>query len=119
MMYGLPSDLDLGFLVGPTLLQVCIGENEVILRFDGDISITIESRFLVRDLSGRETVFENAPPAAASLLDLLSDSIAEVLGQLDGTLRLSFAKGGILEVYDSSKDYESYQIQHGKDIHVV
>ncbi len=75
MMYGLRSDLDLSFLVGPTLLQVCIGENEVVLRFDGNISITIESRFLVRDLSGHDTVFENAPPAAALLVEFLPDSI--------------------------------------------
>jgi len=106
-------------MVGSALLQVCIGQNEVILRFDREISITIESRFLVRDPDGYEAVFESAPRAAALLADLLADSVTEVLGDKDGTLRMSFAKGGILEVYDSSKDYESYQIQHGKDIHVV
>lgn len=118
-MYGLPSDIDLGFMVGSTLLQVCIGQNEVILRFDMEISVTIESRFLVRDPHGHEDVFESAPRAAGSLVNLLSDSVTDVLGHTDGTLRLSFAKGGVLEVYDSSKDYESYQIQHGKEIHVV
>lgn len=118
-MYGLPSDLDLGFIVGSTLLQVCIGQNEVILRFDMEISITIESRFLVRDPSGHEAVFESAPRGAASLVNLLAESVVGVNGDEDGTLRLSFGKGGILEVYDASKEYESYQIQHGRVIHVV
>jgi len=118
-MYGLPSDLDLGWLVGATLLQVCIGANEVILRFDADICITIESKFRVCNASGHDAVFESPPAAAASLVVLLSDSIAEVVGQRDGTLRLSFAKTGVLEIYDSSRDYESYQIQHGSQVHVV
>lgn len=32
-MYGLPADFDAAFLVELTLIQVCIGENEVLLRF--------------------------------------------------------------------------------------
>ncbi len=118
-MYGLPNDLDLSFLVGVTLLQVCVGANEVILHFDGEVSITIESRFRVRGTNGHDAVFEDKPSSAASLAELLSDSIVDCLGHQDGTLRLSFAKGGLLEVYDSLEHYESYQIQHGQDIHVV
>jgi len=41
-MFGLPSDFDASFLEGAMVLQVCIGLHEVILNFDGDISITIE-----------------------------------------------------------------------------
>lgn len=118
-MFGLPRDLDLGFMVGCTLLQVCVGQNEVILRFDREVSITIESRFLVRDPHGGEAVVESAPRGVASLVSLLADSVIDASGNEDGTLRLSFGKGEILEVYDSSKEYESYQIQHGKDIHVI
>lgn len=118
-MYGLPDDLDLGFLVGTTLLQVCIGANEVILKFDADICITIETRFRIRDANGHDAVYDNAPSAAVSLVAILSDSIAEVRGKQDGTLRLSFSKSAVLELYDSSKEFESYQIQHGKHIHVV
>ncbi len=118
-MYGLPAELDLNFLVGPILLQVCIGENEVILNFDGEISITIESSFLVRDPNGLEIVFEDSQSAAGSLVKLISDAIAKVHGQSDGTLRLWFTRGDILEIYDSFESYESYQIQHGKDIYVV
>ena len=118
-MHGLPSDLDLDFIVHASLLQVCVGQNEVILRFDDEISITIESRFLIRDPQGHEATFEDAPRGAASLVSLLADSVIGVSGEEDGTLRLSFTKGGILEVYDSSKEYESYQIQHGQDIHAV
>ena len=118
-MYGLSDDLDLSFLVGMTLLQLCIGENEVILRFDEDSSITIESRFRVGGLDDHTAVFGDAPSSAGFLAKFLSDSIIDVLGRQDGTLRLSFAKGGFLEIYDSYRDHESYQIQHHQEIYVV
>ncbi|MCE9593014.1 MAG: DUF6188 family protein [Planctomycetes bacterium] len=98
---------------------MCVGANEAILHFDPDISLTIESTFRVRTESGRDEVFEEHPPAALALVSLLSDSISDVVGLPEGTLRLSFARGGALEVFDSSQHYESYQIRHGKVIHVV
>jgi Family of unknown function (DUF6188) len=119
MMYGLSAEHDLSFLMGSTLLQVCIGENEAILRFNNEISITIESKFLVQDSSGLKTTFDDARSAAGPLVKLLSDTITKVLGQRDGTLRLCFTRGDILEIYDSFESYESYQIQHGTDVYVV
>ena len=35
-MNGLPPDFDAAFLVGLTLIQVCVGENEVVLHFADD-----------------------------------------------------------------------------------
>ena len=118
-MYGLPKDLDLSFLKDAILLQVCIGENEVILNFDKGISITIESRFCFRSTSGNESIFEDAPSSAAFLVELLSDSITDVLGHLDGTLRLSFDTGETLSIYDDNAEYESYLIKHGEIVIVV
>lgn len=118
-MNALPTEHDLGFLVGSTLFQVCIGENEVILRLSAEISITIESSFLIRDSSGLESEFNDSRSSAGSLVKLLSNTVTKVRCQRDGTLSLWFSSGDILEAYDSSEGYESYQIQHGKDIYVV
>ena len=118
-MYGLPDDIDLSFLEGATLLQVCLGENEVILRFDPDLSITIESTFRARTPARQEALFRDPRSAAAVLVELISDVITKAQGRTDGTLRLSFSRGGVLEIYDDSKQYESYQIQHGEDLYVV
>jgi hypothetical protein len=118
-MYGLPDDIDLSFLEGATLLQVCLGENEVILRFDPDLSITIESTFRARTPARQGALFRDPRSAAAVLVELISDVITKAHGRTDGTLRLSFSRGGVLEIYDDSKQYESYQIQHGKDLYVV
>lgn len=117
-MYGLPTD-DLTFLEGTRLLQVCIGSNEVILNFDREVSITIESTFRVRSSEGEDIVFENSPSSAAALAELLSERVTEVHGQTDGTLRLLFSRGAVLEIYDSSKNYESYQVRHGQVQYIV
>ena len=118
-MNALPTEQGLNFLIGSDLLQVCIGKNEVILRFSDEISITIESRLLVRDSSGLESSFDNSRSAAGSLVKLLSDKITKILCQRDGTLCLWFAKGDSLEIYNSFEGCESYQVQHGNDIYVV
>jgi Family of unknown function (DUF6188) len=118
-MYGSTANHDLGFLVGSTLFQACIGENDIILLFDDDISITIQTDFLIRDSSGLETIFEETLPAAASVVKFIPDMITKVLYQRDGTLCLWFSKGGSIEIYDTSEQYESYNVKHGTKIYVV
>lgn len=118
-MYGLPSDLDLKFFIGITLTQLCFGENEVILNFDGDVSITIESKLCVRGATGQAIIFDDSLSSASMLVELVSDSITEAIGRQDGTLCLSFAGGATIEIHDSSEHYESYHIRHGKRIYVV
>jgi Family of unknown function (DUF6188) len=116
--YGLPKDLDLTFLKDAILIQVCFGRNEVILRFDREISITIESTFRVQDSDGIESFFDTSLPAAKSLVSLISDAVVGVGGDCNRSLLLKFSSGSSLEVYDSSQEFESYQIQVGEDIYV-
>jgi hypothetical protein len=44
-MYGLPENIDLNFLKDKKLIQICICQHQVIMIFDDDISILIESVF--------------------------------------------------------------------------
>lgn len=118
-MNARPMEHDLEFLVGSLLLQVCIGENEVILRFDKEISVTIESRLMIRDSSGLVISFNTLRSAAGSLVELLSDTVIKTLLQRTGTLRLWFSRGDVLDIYASNEGYESYQIQHGEEVFVV
>jgi hypothetical protein len=41
-MYGVPATSELQFLVGLSLLQVCVGEYQVILNLDSETSISLE-----------------------------------------------------------------------------
>jgi hypothetical protein len=44
-MYGLDKDMDLSFFSEKELLQVCVGEYQIIIRFDGDITLSLECTF--------------------------------------------------------------------------
>lgn len=118
-MYGLPIDVDLGFFEKAVLVQFCVGKNELILNFDRDISIAIESKIQLRSPDGSEKVIESAVSAPDLLIDFLSKPVVEACGAPDGTLKLNFAHGGEIMIYDSLSDYESYQIRHGKNLIVV
>lgn len=118
-MYGLPEDIDLTFLHGKELLQVCIGLNEVILNFHGQVSITVESEFTHMARTGEVTRFQDCRSSALALASFLGISLSTVKGAADGTLTLCFSNEEILEVYDDSKEFESYQIRIGSRLIVV
>lgn len=117
-MYRLPKDVDFSFLVGATLGQVCIGANEVIFNFDRDIVLAVESEFLIRTPRG-ETLFREAISSGGAVALLVSSSVSEVSPSTDGTLRLVFGEDAVLEIYDSSREYESYQLRWGDALFVV
>ena len=118
-MHGSLDNVDLSFLVGASLLQVCVGENELILHFDKEIGITVESTLMVRDAQGGAEEFTSTVPCAGSVAKLLGDSVTSVRGDSDGTLSLMFARGSCLEMYRTSSTWENYSISHGKEVYVV
>ena len=109
-MYGLDKGTDLAFLLGRTLIQVCVGLYQVILNFDGDVTISIEGRFEHEPPS--ETRHRGGvPEAAKSLVDLLGKEIRGVEVGDGGTLQIWFSGGDLLSLLDSNATAESYQIQ--------
>jgi len=52
-MYGLPLDFPHGSLFGAKLVQVCIGENDLQLHFDDEISISTESSIRLGGITPR------------------------------------------------------------------
>ena len=48
-MYAIPKDVDWSFMLGKALIQVCYGQYQTQLRFDGDVSISIEGNVEHRD----------------------------------------------------------------------
>jgi len=111
-MFGLAEDTDLEFLKGAVLEQVCIGAHEVIFRFEQDLSITVESDFLVA-LNEVGQRFEDTRSSANACAALLGEQIVDVHVLPEGTLAVEFSAAKRLELYDSSPNYESYQITHG------
>lgn len=116
-MYGLPAKVDLSFLRDATLIQICIGENEVVLNLDPNLSIMIASTIHLKD--GEQRQLEDSREQGTALLPLLGQSVTDVQGARDGTLRLAWDGGTVIEVLDSSKDFESYTIGNGESTIVV
>jgi len=44
-LYGLPEDYDASFFDGRSLIQLCLGEHQAQLHFDGNVSIFLEGEF--------------------------------------------------------------------------
>lgn len=118
-MYGLSATEDLSFFVGVDLLQVCVGKNEVILNFDRGVRVTVLSDLAVTNASGRSDRYDDPIEAAKALLDLLHDSVKNAQATGEGGLRIDFASGRAVEVFDTSLQYESFSISAGKKEIVV
>jgi len=118
-MYGLPKNVDLAFLKGKELLQVCLGENEVIMNFFEATSITIQTTIYHYEEDRLVGVFGNAPASAATVVRFLGHTIADFQTSEDGTLRLKFSNGESLEIRDEDKHYECYLIGHQGKMVVV
>ena len=118
-MHGLPPDVDLSFFAGCQLLQVCVGENEVILNLHADISIMIASTVRVVHPGGETDTADRSTDIGPAVLILLGKEICEASGSPDGTLRLVWSDGSALEILDSWKEFESYTVRHGDTLIVV
>jgi|SRR5271157_865564 len=118
-MYGLPENTDLSFFTGKVLRQVCTGVNEVILHFDGDISLTIQTDIGHRLGDVFAALYKLPIPATPMLVRLLHCSIIRTGIKPPGTLILEFSNGEAIEIYDACSEYESYQITYNGKIIVV
>ena len=104
-MYGLDKNEDLAFLLNKTLIQVCIGEYQVQLKFheDGNISsmgaITVDERY-----------FESPKEAGIFMVQSLGSTVIETVNPVDGNLTLVFSSGQKVILHDDDKHYESYTI---------
>lgn len=116
-MFGLPDGLDVNFFLGAVLTQVCIGSNEVIVRFDRDIDVTIEGDVEIGDERGKK-MYGRPPDYGRATVPFLQEAVTRVDVSSGGTLTLQLQSGSIA-IIDSHAHYESYQIRHGHDLYVV
>lgn len=117
-MYGIGDEVDLSFLVGARLQQVTVGEFQAQLRFDQDVTISIETAFGIT-LDGSVFTVEPLLDADQSTLQLIGKAIQSERHTPDGSLTIEFEDGTLIELRDTSTEYESYQITHGASALVV
>ncbi|WP_182112688.1 MULTISPECIES: DUF6188 family protein [unclassified Actinotalea] len=108
-MYGLPPSTDLSALRGLLLTQVCVGQHEVNLNFEGECRIMVTSTFVMHS-GGRET--SDRSEILTEFIASLGKAIQSVEWNVAGTVRLRFAgRAATIDILDDEPNYESYEIQ--------
>lgn len=102
-MYGLSSEIDLGFLVGREVLQVVVGAFQVIVHFDSDVSLSIEG-----DCQVSGSTFGSGIDAGRQLLGLIGKSVTAASAINERHLELKF-EDEVLRVLDDERG-ESFTI---------
>lgn len=107
-MYGIPASTDLNFMAGMSLIQVCVGQNELILRFDEPVEIVVESDMFVHQ--GGVTAHERSD-VILGLIGCLASPITSLFWREDGTIVLFLdERQARIELRDANADYESYTV---------
>jgi hypothetical protein len=109
-MYGIPEDVDLGFLIGTEVLQICIGKWDVQIHLFDGVGITIESAFQHLPEGNTIRVEPSTARQATTLVSLLGASISQVSRESDKVLAMHFSNGDTLRIIDDSPQYEAFHI---------
>jgi hypothetical protein len=96
-------------LAGRTLIQVCIGEHQVIMHFDREFSVSVETKLLAPPADGARADWLGPPMAGSALLAFLGQSVEDARIDENGDLVLSF-ESGPLYVRRIPSGGESFQI---------
>jgi hypothetical protein len=113
-VYGVPSDLELSFLHGSVLIQLCLGQFQVQLHFQPVGSISVEGEWELLDPNGVR--IDNAldwPRPPFQLHRLLGCRVIASEVQAPRWFSLRFESGEVLRIFDDSEQYESFSIQPG------
>jgi hypothetical protein len=115
-MYGMPEDLDLAFLIGSEVVQVCIAGFDVQVRFDPEALIHIMGGdWELKDDGGQ--IIDRAPDALprdrgpSFLPCLVGHRVVAIEVSPPDWLEVRFEGGLALRIIDDSEHYESFEIQ--------
>jgi hypothetical protein len=118
-MYGLKNTEDLSFLLGACVSQIVISLSALSIDFDQPARLTIFSSFAVSIADNPLIRFDGSAEDSVALLPLISDVITAASATTSGGLRVNFKSGAVLEIFDDSKQYESFTISNGDQLIVV
>lgn len=116
-MFQLDPSTDFSFLIGATLIQLRLGQNEAILCFEPPATVTIEGDFL----AGKQEVglYTRILAGAPALIELIGSTVASYGVGPDSSLTLRFDEGSQVTALNSSDFYECFQVEVAGKIWVV
>ena len=114
-MPGIPADLDLSFLHGKELVQVCLGVWQVQFHFEPTASLTVEGDWELTDAEGRviDRSSDTVRDSPFHLHLLLQRVVVGTEVSAPLSFALQFTGGLVLRVFVSGNGGESFSIQPG------
>ena len=112
-MNRIPKGLDLTPLRGLEVIQVAIGQYEVILQFHPTGAITLEGAWVLKDKEGTlvDQSMEHSARDAWRIHKIIGRKISECVVKDDRHLDVHF-EDLVLEIEDDSDHYETFSIEH-------
>jgi hypothetical protein len=109
-MIEIPIDFDFSFVVGCTLLQLGIGQNEIILNFDSKVHILVEVSIKLKTPDNRIIICNAQGSDCVGIPKLLGKQVIKC-GRVDSkTMKVEFEDGSTLEMSDAKQFHESYSV---------
>ena len=118
-MYGVPDKQRLMRFIGKALIQICIGSHQVILQFEDNLSISVETKIEhdIPDEGARH--YNEYWKQDTSLSRLLGARIDDIDVILSRRLCLKFSNEHSISVDDDSNEYEAMAIRIDGDLIIV
>lgn len=103
----------LASLQGRELIQVCIGQYQVILNFTQELSLMMEGKYLLKEKNTevKECTVSNIM-LTKELVNLLGTSIVDIRLRASNNLIICFSDGCTLELISDQTGMESYYLRY-------
>jgi hypothetical protein len=111
-MHGVPVDLDLAFLHGAELVQVCLGVWQIQFHFHPGGSIFVQGNWELLSAAGEQVDRSHDGPERPpfELHRLLGRTVDGTEVSAPDSFSLRFDGGNVLRVYGSLGQYEDFEI---------
>jgi hypothetical protein len=117
-MYELPAGLDVSFFAGQQLIQVAVGQNEIVFHFHPDVVVTAVGQLAFGP--GGSAGSSQAGPLLAQTACALLGRMVTVARIIDSTtLRLVFDDESFVDFVDDSTSFESFIMETSPGVIVV
>jgi hypothetical protein len=114
------ASIDINFLLGKELLQICFGLYQVILNFSENASISVEHRLVYANKSGECFTWNCGQRNNLPIQSSLGYKVVEANLTPEQSINLVFENQDELTIQVSeNKKFESYQINYGAKYFVV
>jgi hypothetical protein len=115
-MYGIPENFDLSIILGFDLNMISQGRYDVQFSFDASATICLQGIASVLQNGTEIAVWsEENNWSSLGFQKLLNQSVESVLVPNNRLIEIHFKNGLVLQLHDSSDQYESMQIYFPND----